>query len=80
VNQGRRRAAKFAQKAVCVTVDGIMGNQTLTALLNTGNKLFVDLFLELREQHYRSLSTFPMYGKGWLNRLEAVRKEALSEA
>jgi len=77
VNQGRKRAARFAQQTVGTTVDGIMGNHTVSAMMLMMDKLFVDTFLSLREEHYRSLSTFDRYGKGWLKRLEHVRKEAL---
>jgi len=78
VNQGRRRAAKFAQKVAGTVQDGIMGNHTISAMMIMSAPLFVDLYLKLREEHYRKLSSFSRYGKGWLNRLDAVRKEALS--
>ena len=78
VNQGKRRASRFAQKSAGVTDDGIIGNQTLDALHSIADDMFVDLFLGYREYHYRSLSTFDRYGKGWLNRLEHVRSEALA--
>jgi len=77
VNQGKRRAAKFAQEVVGATADGIIGGKTLAALNGMNDTLFVELFLARREKHYRSLSTFERYGKGWLNRLSHVRKEAL---
>jgi len=76
VNQGKRRSAKFAQRAACVTADGIMGMQTIGAMHRMKNNLFVDCFLAEREKHYRLLSTFDRYGKGWMNRLDHVSKEA----
>jgi len=80
VNQGRSRSTRFAQRAVVVTDDGIIGMQTIGALNRMKNSLFVDLFLKEREKHYRSLSTFERYGNGWLNRLDHVRKEAVYDA
>jgi len=77
VNQGVFRAKKFAQEAVNVVVDGIIGPNTLKALQGADNVEFVTKFLKEREDHYRSLSSFSRYGKGWLNRLEHVRDEAL---
>ncbi len=78
VNQGKRRAAKFAQEVVSAVQDGIIGSHTVAALNSMNDKLFVGRFLELREKHYRSLSTFNRYGKGWLARLDHVRHEAIN--
>lgn len=77
VNQGTRRAARLAQKVAGVKVDGIIGNQTLEGLQSISDEVFVCRFLELREEHYRSLRTFDRYGNGWLNRLKHCKKEAL---
>ena len=75
VNQGKRNAAKFAQRAVCVTDDGIIGPRTISAITATRDDLFVREFLREREEHYHKLKTFDRYGKGWLARLEHVRNE-----
>jgi len=80
VNQGRNRAARFAQSASGAVVDGIMGRNTIMAMQLTTDEIFVEKFLSLREDHYRRLSTFERYGKGWLRRIEHVRKEALNES
>ena len=77
VNQGRRRSAKFAQQVSGSIVDGIIGKHSITSVQMMSNDSFVTKFLKLREEHYRSLSTFSRYGKGWLNRLEHVRNEAI---
>lgn len=37
----------------------------------------LDALLALREARYRANKNFPIYGKGWLNRLRLVRQEAL---
>jgi len=79
VNQGVHRAIKFAQEAACVGVDGIIGPITIGAIQRMRNALFVDSFLEIREQHYRLLPTFGRYGNGWLNRLEHVKAEAMED-
>jgi len=77
VNQGRKRAARFAQEVAGTTQDGIMGNHTISAMVIMMDKLFVTEYLRLREMHYKSLSTFNRYGAGWMARIEHVRKEAL---
>lgn len=35
-----------------------------------------DIYMTTRENWYRSLKQFPIYGRGWLNRCAALRKEA----
>jgi len=76
VNQGCKRAARFAQSACGAVVDGVIGRHSILALQVSPDAGFIDRFLALREDHYRHLSTFPRYGNGWLNRLEHVRKAA----
>jgi len=77
VNQGCKRAARFAQSATGSVVDGIIGQHSILAMQVSPDDGFIDRFLALREDHYRHLSTFPRYGKGWLNRLAHVRKAAM---
>jgi lysozyme family protein len=36
----------------------------------------IEAVRRLREGHYRSLSTFPVFGRGWLRRLTAVAETA----
>jgi len=78
VNQGVRFAIKAAQRACGAPADGIMGPMTTMMMQDMDDESFLDAFLSIREAHYRSLKTFDFYGKGWMNRLEHVRKEALS--
>jgi len=78
VNQGVRFAIKAAQRSCGSPADGIMGSMTTMMMQGMDDKLFLDAFLAIREAHYKSLKTFSIYGKGWMNRLAHVRKEALS--
>lgn len=74
VNQGVSRAVRWLQRVLALREDGKVGPVTRTearrATLADGSE-----FMALREQHYRSLPTFPKYGRGWLNRLERVKRE-----
>ena len=79
VNQGVARAIRFAQAAVGVTVDGLIGPVTIGAIKAAEDKAFVDAMLAERERHYRSLKAFERYGKGWLARLRHVRAVALDD-
>lgn len=80
VNMGVGRAARFLQKAVGASVDGSIGPGTLQCAANcdTGDALVA--YCDTREAYYRNLvASNPKLGvflKGWLNRLNALRKEA----
>lgn len=37
-------------------------------------------FGDARREHYRTLPTFPVFGKGWLVRIERIEREALAWA
>jgi lysozyme family protein len=80
VNSGPGRAAKFLQEAVGVTADGSIGPRTLAAANDFGPNLIINKMCDRRESFYRSLPTFPTFGKGWLSRCEDVRKKALGMA
>ena len=80
VNSGTGRAAKFLQDAVGVTADGSIGPRTLAAADGFGANLIINKMCDRRESFYRSLPTFPTFGKGWIRRSEEVHKKALEMA
>lgn len=69
VNQGVYRATKMMQSALKVSVDGIIGKQTLAAAQNADPYEFAVLFGAERALHYASLKNFDVFGKGWMRRL-----------
>ena len=80
VNSGTGRAAKFLQEAVGVTADGSVGPRTVAAADGFGANLIIHKICDRRESFYRSLPTFPTFGKGWLRRCDEVGKKALEMA
>lgn len=80
VNSGPGRAAKLLQGAAGVTADGAIGPATLAAVRTVDPAVIINAFSAAHEAFYRSLPTFPTFGKGWLNRLHAVQQRALSMA
>ena len=74
VNAGPSRAVKTAQKSLGVTPDGALGPITTQALLTA--KDFIEKFSNAKESFYRSLTNFPTFGKGWLNRVAEAKKTA----
>lgn len=65
------------QKYLNVKVDGKVGNITINALnkLN-GRKVFNDIW-HLRENFLQTRAKFPIYGKGWLRRLNNIQYNKL---
>ena len=80
VNSGTGRAAKFLQSAVGATPDGVIGPNTITIVRRTelSPKELINIICDRRVLFWKSLSTFPTFGKGWLRRGDEVRKTALS--
>lgn len=72
VNHGPGDAARFGQQAVGAIVDGEIGPNTLDAIAKAG-PLEIAEYFKIRERDYRSLRSFPTFGKGWLNRLANLR-------
>jgi lysozyme family protein len=70
---GCGRAAKLLQEAVGVTADGIIGQGTLQAVQKANPRSLLENFAAEKTAFYKSLSTFPTFGKGWLNRVAEVK-------
>jgi lysozyme family protein len=77
VNAGVGRSAKTLQSCVGVSVDGQIGNQTIEAIKKIAPSDLIERFSEAKINFYKSLVTFPTFGKGWLNRVEEVKTTAL---
>jgi lysozyme family protein len=78
VNAGPGRSAKILQTAVDVPADGGIGPITLAAVKAQDPTELIQKFSDAKEDFYRSLITFETFGKGWLNRVAAVKVKANS--
>ena len=78
VNAGPGRAIKVMQSAVGVTPDGGFGPLTMAAVKAIDPVELINKFSQAKEDFYRSLSQFPTFGKGWLNRVADVKVKANS--
>lgn len=76
VNAGLGRAAKWLQADVGVTVDGQIGDKTLTAVNACDPKALTSHLLQQTENHYRSIAKGKLakFLGGWLNRNNDLRK------
>jgi lysozyme family protein len=78
VNAGISRATKVLQTALGVVADGQIGPNTMKKIQQADAKDLIEKFSNAKISFYKSLSTFATFGRGWLNRVEREKKEALS--
>lgn len=80
VNSGWSRAAKFLQRILGVTQDGVIGAQTLAAISGKDVKALINELCDDRLSFMRALKTWSTFGKGWSNRVYGVRMAAVAMA
>ena len=78
VNAGTGRSVKLLQSSLGCVPDGIIGPRTRELISDSNCATLIAKFSETRREYYHSLKTFPIFGKGWLARVDAEEKEALS--
>lgn len=78
VNSGVKRSSQWLQKSCGVAQDGVVGPKTIAAANCVKEDVLINLTLDERLAFLMKLSTWPTFGRGWKNRVDAVRKEALS--
>lgn len=76
VNSGPKRAVKLLQRLVGVEQDGVIGPDTLRAVRDVSPLTLVQQYNDARLAWLRRLPTWKTFGKGWENRVNAVRKVA----
>jgi lysozyme family protein len=80
VNAGPGRAVKLLQSVIGCVPDGIIGPRTRGLISDSNSATLIFKFSEARREYYRTLKTFPIFGKGWLSRVDNEEKEALNMA
>ena len=78
VNMGVGQSIKLFQKSLGGVPDGIIGPNTMKLINEMNVKTMIDKYSAQKEMFYRSLGTFPTFGKGWLARVERIKQTALS--
>lgn len=73
VNSGPARAARDLQRELGVTVDGIIGQQTLGALAGRDVPALIESLCARRMAFLRRLRHWPTFGKGWTRRVMGMR-------
>ena len=80
VNSGVSRAVKYIQRLVGTRQDGIMGNQTLSAIRAQDAAALINALCDARLAFMRGLKIWPTFGRGWQRRVDGMRKSALALA
>lgn len=76
VNAGPYRAAVLLQRALGVAADGRIGPITRQAIAVADPRKLIEDFSQVKRDFYQSLHQ-PRFIKGWLNRVDHVRANAL---
>lgn len=69
VNSGCAQAAKWLQRAVGTTEDGILGPKTMAAIMAQPGYVTAARLSALRLLFLTQLNTWPSFGKGWVRRV-----------
>ena len=77
VNSGPAQAIKSLQRVIGVTLDGIVGGQTVTAVMAYKGDLIAAYAAE-RLRFMKSLKTWGTFGRGWQKRVVSVETQARS--
>jgi lysozyme family protein len=80
VNQGVGRAIASLQAAAGVAPDSAFGPATRAAVAAAAPAELIHAVAADRIRHYRSLPTFPRFGRGWLARVDRTTDAALRMA
>jgi lysozyme family protein len=76
VNAGPGRSAKLLQHVLGMPEDGLIGPVTLQNIEIADKLDLISRFSSAKINHYEELPTFPIFGKGWLARVEKVKSRA----
>jgi lysozyme family protein len=80
VNAGCGRSVKLLQQSLGLVSDGIIGPKVMQKLRESNIADVIKGFSESRREYYKSLKTFPIFGRGWISRTNKEEQEALQMA
>ncbi len=80
INAGAGRSVKLLQSSIGCVPDGVIGPRTRGLISESNIANLIAKFSESRREYYRSLKNFPIFGRGWLARVDREESEALSMA
>jgi lysozyme family protein len=80
INAGCGRSVKLLQQSLGLISDGVIGPRVMQKLRESNITDVIKGFSESRREYYKSLKNFPIFGRGWLNRVDKEEKEAINMA
>jgi uncharacterized protein (TIGR02594 family) len=80
VNSGPRRSIRWLQMAIGAVADGIVGPETRWKASQMDPLDIIAKATDLRMAFLRDLDDWPHFGRGWTNRVNDVRAEAIKMA
>jgi lysozyme family protein len=78
VNSGPSRAIRLLQRALHLSQNGRMSASTVAATATMPTGPLIRAVCDERRAFLKALSTFPVFGRGWMARVAAVEKLALA--
>lgn len=78
VNAGPGRSVKLLQSAIGCVPDGVIGSRTRGLISSSNGANLIEKFSDARREYYKTLKTFPIFGKGWIARVDREEAEALN--
>jgi lysozyme family protein len=78
INAGPGRSVKLLQQSIGCVPDGVIGPKTRELISSSNCATLINKFSETRREYYRALKTFPVFGKGWLARVDREESDALN--
>jgi lysozyme family protein len=72
VNSGPKQAVVTLQRVLGLKADGVIGPLTMAAIKREKTENLIDDYCDARLQFLESLKGFPVFGKGWTRRVNAV--------
>lgn len=73
VNSGVKRAVRYLQRALDITIDGVIGNQTIGACNRVPTRYVLNKYLDLRIDYLMKLKSWQHFKNGWGNRVKLLR-------
>ena len=80
VNAGPGRSVKLLQQSLGCVSDGVIGPATRALISASNPATLIAKFSETRRDYYKTLKVFPIFGRGWLARVDREETEALNMA
>ena len=80
INAGPGRSVKLLQQSIGLVPDGVIGPRTRGLIFDSNCATLIVKFSKVRREYYRALKSFPIFGKGWLNRVDHEEAKALNMA